>query len=168
MPFGIPKEIWTVTNLETGELNLEAHHQWIAAMRTKEKSKLNDKNEPEQSDALLSEKIGVPSPMEIVMGGGRNSKSSIGYLCFCNVVEQYQQMYEDAARLDKFAVNSIILRELHTMGCRFVKCTSEGLVVQPDGIATEKISHAFRNFRATKTTKKGRETGTTKRGISET
>jgi hypothetical protein len=58
-----------------------------------------------QNDAILSENIGHPGPMDIVMGGGRNSKSSIGHLCFRNVVEQ-------SARIAKFSVNSVVRREL--------------------------------------------------------
>eukprot|EP00339_Tiarina_fusa_P010073 CAMPEP_0117009838 /NCGR_PEP_ID=MMETSP0472-20121206/8830_1 /TAXON_ID=693140 ORGANISM="Tiarina fusus, Strain LIS" /NCGR_SAMPLE_ID=MMETSP0472 /ASSEMBLY_ACC=CAM_ASM_000603 /LENGTH=476 /DNA_ID=CAMNT_0004712231 /DNA_START=89 /DNA_END=1519 /DNA_ORIENTATION=+ len=159
MTFGIPKDVWPF-NMESDEPDLEAHHRWLKALRAREKKSQVSTAIGESLSTKPSGNggdVAAPGPMDIVMGRGRHAKTSIGYLRFRDLVEKYRGEYDNSERFEKVVVANIVFRELRRQGCRFVKNTAHGVQVQSDLVAMEKISHAFRNIRLIKTSRRGRK-----------
>jgi hypothetical protein len=170
VPAPIPKDCLPL-RMDTGELELKTYHEWLATMKAREKSRQSNKTDRSSGERSTpaAREIAVPGPMNIVIGRGRHSKSSTRYFRLLELVEKYFEEYDTSERFEKVVIVNVIFGELRRMGCRFVRCGARGLLEQPDDVAMEKISHSFRNFRLSKGIhKKGRETGTAKRDISET
>jgi hypothetical protein len=101
----------------------------------------------------------VPDPMDIVMGRGRFSKNSTGHFQLGRLVQERQEEYDGAKRAKKAAIDGSILRELRSIGCRFVRSSPQGLEeVQVHENVREKISHPFRNAKLKKVQKRRRKT----------
>ena len=95
--------------------------------------------------------VSVPGPLDILLGRGKSSKSSAGYLRLRNLIEQYSDEYDNAERYEKTVIVDYIVTALQQGGCRFVRMHPDiGLVQEPVTVAREKISHAFRDARRTK------------------
>jgi hypothetical protein len=169
MTFGIPKDVWPIDE-QTGELDLEAHHQWLETLKVREKSQLlrNNSNSAQEEVVSRAKEVVVPGPMDIMVGLGRQSISSPGYMKFRDLLQDHREEYENADRNEKTIISNLLFQILRDGGYRFVRCTPDGLMSECNEVeARNKISHTFRNMRQ-KTSRKGRQTGTTKRGNPET
>ena len=179
MTFGIPKEVLPI-NPETGEIDLQYHHKWLDVMRKKEQQR-KEEREAEAAAAASGgsgggeeygatqkpkgKEVAVPGPMDIVVGLGRQSITSCGYLKFRDTLLEHREEYENAERFAKTVIAGDILKKLLNSGCRFVRCTPDGILTECTEVeARDKISHAFRNMRQQGTRRKGRTTGSMKRG----
>jgi hypothetical protein len=184
MTFGIPKDFLPF-KIETGEVDLRAHRQWIATLKIREAmdatrattiARLSQQQQPQQSQhgtiitnmmlassTLFNKEIVAFGPLDIIMGKGRQPKSSVGYLRFRNLLEGHCEEYDNAERKDKMNIAGNILKKLRGMGCRFVRHSPQGLLEEcDDDESLKKICHTFRNIRLAKKQKRenAREVGT--------
>jgi hypothetical protein len=180
MTFGIPKGFLPF-KIATGELDLRAHHQWIATLKVREatmdasRRAIDLTHSEKQHDTttrttstngtstatmnpppspVFNEEIMVPGPMDIIMGRGPQPKSSVGYFRFRSVLEEHFHEYDTAEREDKMGIAGTVLERLKGMGCRFVRRSLEGLLEEcKDSESLDKICHTFRNIRWARTQK---------------
>ena len=158
MTFGIPRDALPF-NMETGKAELRAHHAWLDMVRAREQAV--SKPEGPSSGGGSNGEIVTLGTMDIIVGRGSHSRSSVGYLRLRNLVQDHYEQYEKAGRTEKTSIAKKILQESKAAGCRFVRFTPEGLVECDEGQSREKISHTFRNMRHTSKTeqKKGEKRG---------
>lgn len=100
-----------------------------------------------QQQTQEQKEVAAPGPMDIVLGRGKNSKSSPGYLRLRGLVEDHCDAYDKSERFNKMRVVNFILKDLRQSGCRFVRITPEGLTEATPEMAREKVAHAFRDVR---------------------
>jgi hypothetical protein len=186
MTFGISKDVWPFKDDHSGMMDLEPHRDWLATQRNREKpqprlisssSTLSSlETTADSSSSAFAKEISVPGLMEILLGRGKRSKSSAGYLRLRSLVEDHCDAYDKSERYEKVVVVDYILGELRKSGFRFVRATPRGLSEEKDNVvAREKVAHAFRDARRAR--RGGRSennnnttvspTRTAKRGISE-
>ena len=92
--------------------------------------------------------------MDIVIGRGRHPFNSVGHSRFKQLIESYYDEYDRTNKQVKFSVVDKVLKAFQTMGCRFVRITSNGRTTMATVVPVEewkdKIYHAFRNLRLAK------------------
>mmetsp|Transcript_28982 Transcript_28982/g.44575 ORF Transcript_28982/g.44575 Transcript_28982/m.44575 type:complete len:259 (+) Transcript_28982:119-895(+) len=94
----------------------------------------------------------VPGPFDLVLGRGRHTDDSVGYLRFRSLLEEHSETYDRATtRSEKGEIANALLQDLKQAGCRFLRRNSEGfLEVCDESESRVKVSHAFRNIRKKK------------------
>ena len=102
--------------------------------------------------STTNKEIIVPGPLDILLGKGKQPKSSVGYMKFRTLLEDHYEMYDTAERYDKTVIAGYLLKKLHCMGCRFVRRSANGGYLEEclEDEAQEKIRHTFRNIRSAK------------------
>jgi hypothetical protein len=164
MTFGISKDVWPLDE-KTGEVNLEAHHQWLNCLTTREQLQLNTSNSGSEGVVSQGKEVMVRGAMDIVVGTGRQPSTSIGHMKFRDLLLSHREEYEKVDRFEKTVISSLLCQRLRDDGCRFIRYTAEGLMTECTEIEVrEKVSHGFRNMRPHKPRTKGKKTGTAKRG----
>lgn len=98
------------------------------------------------------ESVCMPSPFDVISGRGRSLMTHQGNRVLRNLVEEHLGSYEEASRQDKKVVSSKVV-DLIKMKGRFLKEHLYGWVEIDDVAARLKVSHAFRDLRAS--SKKG-------------
>jgi len=174
--------------MDTGQLKLRNHHTWIETMRIQEEQKQPQKTTSTmitkteanfdatvvathvssstiptrtvstQPATSKRETINVPGKLDIVLGRGSHSRNSPAYMRFRTVLEKHRESYDSVERCHRMVIANQVLVELQSGGCRFLKMTPNGILVECDTRESEKkISHAFRNMRLKYKKKKNKE-----------
>ena len=126
----------------------------VASTQTENTASTTDETDTTTKSAPTShettKEIIVPGPMDMISGRGRRkSANSVGYLRMQTLLDKHSAAYENAGgQLAKVVIADVVLKELQSMGCRFIKSSPEqGYVEESEESAREKISMAFRNRR---------------------
>jgi hypothetical protein len=179
MTFGIPREAFPILGVD-GTMDLSRHHKLLESCKYIEKkgkrteepavSRANSSSEDEQSKSsgscsfsittIKDEKniiILIPSPMDVLMGRGRQPGSRPGSLRMHHLLEENFDAYE-ADTDQKTAITMNIIKEMKRSGCRFLRQLEEGggYVEVDDSAVQSKLMHGFRSLRS-KTKKKNSE-----------
>lgn len=149
MTFGIPKEFLAVD--PTGQVDLTNHTMLLKTIEVEEQKE--DASVKYQfiinAATTLGEKFLIPGHTDIILGRGQHAKNTPGHLRFTQLLEEYQARYECAEKSQKTGVADVILKELKSSGCRFLKSRAKGGWLEvSDHDGREKINHAFRNLRS--------------------
>jgi hypothetical protein len=151
MSFGIPKEAIPI-NLETGELEVQSHLQWMETVKAKEQY---TRDAGPKSVTPVNE-IVILGLMDIIVGRGNKSRSSVGYLRMCGLIQDHRDEYENSDRNEKTRLSQTIVKKALQAGCRFIRWTPQGLVECDELQSRDKIAHAFRNMRRTENYGRGK------------
>jgi hypothetical protein len=135
MTFGITSETLPVS--PSGDLRLEAHHEYIQKMRKAEMSP-KDKN---------ANRIILPGKFDVLLGRGKPLQKHDGNLNYHYVIEGYHANYDQATKLEKTQLAKYIVEKIQSQGGRFLKQEDEGWLEISDEDARVKVSHTFRNHR---------------------
>jgi hypothetical protein len=186
LTFGIPRE--AIPIMDDGSLNLSQHHKLldILKFREAEEKRATQEKETKQSafassPASTGEKLTssspwfppkntedveddeglivlIPSPMDILMGRGRQPNSRPGSLRMYHVLHENMDAYEAATHnAEKTKMAKKIIKEMKASGCRFLREVEEGggYVEIDVSTARAKIAHRFRNLRRKSKIKNG-------------
>ena len=93
------------------------------------------------------ESICMPSPFDVISGRGKSLIGHQGNRILRNLVQEHIDSYEEADRQDKKMVSSNVVDLIKKKG-RFLKEQSHGWMEIDEVAARLKVSHAFRDFRA--------------------
>lgn len=175
--FGIPSECLPIDTM--GQVDLTNHKLFLESINTQEQQlKTSGGNECSSVSSsssttkvqlmahykIVPEKCLIPGHLDIILGRGQHAKNTPGHLRFKQLLENHQARYESAEKSQKSAVAGLVLNELKSAGCRFLKPRPEGGWVQvSDDAGREKINHAFRNLRNTTSKKPAPQTSSRKR-----
>mmetsp|Transcript_19560 Transcript_19560/g.36480 ORF Transcript_19560/g.36480 Transcript_19560/m.36480 type:complete len:489 (+) Transcript_19560:119-1585(+) len=133
MTFGIPSETLPVS--ASGDLRLEAHHEYISKMRKSEMAR-------KRSCIIL------PGKYDVLLGRGKPLQKHNGNLNYHYVIEGFHSNYEQASKLEKTKLAKHIVEQIQGQGGRFLKQDETGCWVEiDDETARTKVSHTFRNHR---------------------
>jgi len=155
MTFGIPREAIPVSATD-GTVDLTWHHKMLKQMEAIQKKRrqvLTAARTP-PSEASTPEpqlEVGpilVPMQLDVMMGRGHHPKNRPGALRMHNLVLEYREEYDSAAKLGKTAITKKILHQMKQSGSRFlIGAPGGGYMECSDTAAREKISAGFRNLR---------------------
>jgi hypothetical protein len=123
---------------EDGRIEKEAMEQWIQRRREIELS------------LPFKAKYVVPQPDDVLLGRGKKVRSFPGNMKFRGKIETYRRTYDNSSKFEKSVLIETILRSVKDAGGRFLQLGSNGHFEVDDDVARKKISHAWRNMRATK------------------
>lgn len=106
-----------------------------------------------ETNAVISAVAGseqnVPTDKDVLLGQGKALEESPGNLRLRELIESNSSRYEKASRFDKTTIAHNLVQAIKASGGRFLKqAAGDGWEVVVDTAARDKISHAFRNFRA--------------------
>merc|ERR1712113_454413 len=116
----------------------------------------NESNDDDDDDIV--DLVIVPTQSDVLFGKGRKMKQHPGNIA-CNLLcEEMQEAYESAGKFEKTDIAESIITAVHERGGRFLKATtgsnedadSCGWLEVDRLVAREKISHAFRRLRKSK------------------
>lgn len=148
MTFGIPMECLPVD--VTGQVDLTNHTTLLKTIELEEQHSTMQDQLMAQAATTIGMKFLIPSQMDIILGRGQHAKNTPGHLRFTKFLENHQARYESAEKSQKTGIADLILKELKSHGCRFLKPRAGGGWLQvTDDAGREKINHAFRNLRST-------------------
>ena len=102
------------------------------------------------------ESVCMPGPFDVISGRGRSLMSHQGNKVLRNLVEEHLGAYQEASRQDKKVVSSQVVELIKKKG-RFLKEHLHGWVEIDDVAARLKVSHAFRDLRASSSKRSGTE-----------
>ena len=89
--------------------------------------------------------IVIPNHEDILLG--RGNINHYGNLRFRQLIDQYQQEYEDADKVGKTNVAEKIVQVIKSSGGRFLKKNGNGWIQECDEKSRYCVSHRFRNMR---------------------
>jgi hypothetical protein len=171
LTFGIPRE--AIPIMDNGSMDLSHHQKMLDSLKhIEEKGKpieeieVSTRTSSTQSTSLDSGSfdnaiapvaeqkeeaiILIPSPMDVLMGRGRQPKSRPGALRMHYLLAENIDAYESTNHnFEKTVIAEKILMEMKELGCRFLREEGHGgCYVEIDGAAARtKIAHGFRNIR---------------------
>jgi hypothetical protein len=148
MTFGIPMDMFPITS--DGKFPLDNHKNWLAQRRTLETMENTLSND--------DERVGVPSPLDILLGRHWEAQCHQGNLRFRNTIAKHGDAYEKAKKLEKTQIAEEVVEELRASGSRFLKSDGVGYVLVHDKVTREKVSRAFRNRRKALVSEEDRKT----------
>lgn len=148
------------------EMSTDHHEKWLQERRRFEAERASNKKlEVVQKQDVLDSKMDslkdslnipppthpgyvTPLPVDILFGRGSTVVEHAGNMHFRQLVDIYMHKFEAAGKSGKSAVVQIILRRIKNASGRFLK-REDGIhwIEVDDGIARNKIAHAFRNRR---------------------
>ncbi|CAJ1966142.1 unnamed protein product [Cylindrotheca closterium] len=103
------------------------------------------------------ESVCMPSPFDVISGRGRSLMGHHGNRILRNLVEEHMETYEAASRQHKKVVSSEVVDLIKKKG-RFLREHLHGWVEIDTEAARMKVSHAFRDFRASSKKTFGKDT----------
>jgi hypothetical protein len=173
LTFGIPRE--AIPIMENGSMDLSHHQKMLDSLKyIEEKGKPKEEKEVStrtswtqstSSDGSFDNAIApageqkeediilIPSPMDVLMGKGRQPKSRPGALRMHYLLAENMDAYESTNhKFEKTVIAEKILLEMKVLGCRFLREAEHGgsYVEIGDATARAKIAHGFRNLRRNK------------------
>jgi hypothetical protein len=177
LTFGIPRE--AIPIMDNGSVDLSHHQKILDSLKyieekgkPKEEIEVSTRTSSTQSTSSDSgsfdnaiapaaeqkeeDIILIPSPMDVLMGKGRQPKSRPGALRMHYLLAENMDAYESTNhKFEKTAIAKKILMEMKALGCRFLREAGHGgcYVEIDDATARAKIAHGFRNIRRNKTEK---------------
>jgi hypothetical protein len=169
MTFGIPRDAIPLS--DAGTLDLSYHRGMMDAMQAREERKESSKFKASDASVAAPDRSTtlVPAPMDLIMGRGRQPKSQLGTLMMHNLLLEHRDAYDAGVKFEKTVVSELILKELKSLGSRFLMPTADGFVECDDVAARAKISQGFRNLRwKTKDNNRQQESKGKKRNLVET
>jgi hypothetical protein len=122
---------------DDGQIEKEVMAQWIQRRQEIESS-------------LISEKIIVSQPEDVLLGRGKKAHAFPGNLKFRSKIEANCYTYDKSSKFEKSVLIEMVLRSIKDTGGRFLQQGPNGYIEVEDDVARKKISHAWRNLRASK------------------
>jgi hypothetical protein len=172
LSFGIPRE--AIPIMDNGSVDLSHHQKMLDSLKhieekgkPKEEIEVSTRTSWSQSTSsdsgsfdnaiapAVEEKeediILIPSPMDVLMGKGRQPKSRPGALRMHYLLAENMDAYESTNhKFEKTLIAEKILMEMKVLGCRFLAGHGGSYVEIDDATARAKIAHGFRNIRRIK------------------
>jgi hypothetical protein len=121
-----------------GRIQNEAMEQWIQRRR-----------EIESALPIEGKKV-VPQPEDVLLGRGKKVQAFPGNLKFRGKIEANRRTYDNSSKFEKSVLIEAILRSVKDSGGRFLQQGTKGYFEVDDDVARKKISHAWRNLRASR------------------
>lgn len=115
------------------------HQEWLQRLWLKEAV-----TPTKAADAI------VPHKFDCLFGKSKRARDHTGTIRCRVLVEMQVARYEKASRRDKTKVADDVIAIVHASKGRFLKCVRNQWVEVPHEMAREKISHFFRELRATR------------------
>jgi hypothetical protein len=186
LTFGIAREAIPIR--DDGSDDLFHHHKLIETLRLKEAAKKNkgaqkqrgpvsasmssvtacSSSHKESAPPITAEEeedgdpILIPSPMDVLLGRGRQPKSRPGSLRMYSILHENMAAYEATTLAgEKTEIAMKVIKEMKASGCRFLRVEGGYYKEIDDRTARAKIAHGFRSLRKNK---KKKEDGTTTSG----
>lgn len=100
------------------------------------------------SSRTVVEVVCVPKVEDVLLGRGKKVQSFPGNMKFRQKIEENRYLYDNATKFEKSVLIETILRSVKDVGGRFLQHGTCGYVEVDDDVARKKISHAWRNLRA--------------------
>ncbi|KAG7366859.1 hypothetical protein IV203_029529 [Nitzschia inconspicua] len=122
-----------------GKIKREIMKQWIRRRLAEEGS------QPQEIETV------VPNPEDVLLGRGKKVQSFPGNLKFREEIESNRHTYDMSSKFEKSVMIEIVLRRVKDTGGRFLQHGASGYFEVDDDVARKKISHAWRNLRASET-----------------
>jgi hypothetical protein len=143
MSHGIPKLILPIN--EEGAVEVDQHRKWLADHQTTE-------NQP--TPLTASTRSGVcgdlfmPTDKDVLLGRGKMVDGNAGNVLLKRIVASNYGRFQSSSRFEKTIVTHTVYLRMKKSGSRFLKKTDGNWIVVEEAVAREKISHAFRNYKA--------------------
>jgi uncharacterized protein YigA (DUF484 family) len=96
----------------------------------------------------------IPGPFDVLLGRGKQSQENAGNLRYRNLIESYQERYENARKAEKTSIADEVVQMVKQCQGRFLKENHADFVEVTDTKAREKVSHSFRSLRSNASSKK--------------
>lgn len=109
----------------------------------------------------------TPLPPDVLLGRGKVVRNHPGNITFRNQIEADRDEYDNSSKFDKSVMIETILTGVKASGGRFLQLGPGGYVEVDDDIARKRISHSWRNLRASKKPASPNTTVSLKRNIHE-
>ena len=139
----VPDQMPTSSDDTTAYAALLTQRKELESQRRSDRSLTNERQ---------PESVCMPGPFDVISGRGRSLMSHQGNKVLRNLVEEHLGAYQEASRQDKKVVSSQVVKLIKKKG-RFLKEHLHGWVEIDEVASRLKVSHAFRDFRAS--SKKG-------------
>jgi hypothetical protein len=152
MTFGINVEDFPVA--DDLSLKLEMHWKWISQRRKLEALRASSPN-PNQTYVVM------PTHLDVLFGRGKPIQEHPGNLRLCLLVEGMSQSHSQASKMHKTQMTRDIVKDILSLGGRFLKQEEEIWVQVADTTARSKVSHMFRNIKPARTGQTLSNTNTT-------
>jgi hypothetical protein len=126
-----------IPSFENGRIKEKVIEQWIQKRIVDEAS---------SRDAEL--KTVVPKADDVLLGRGKKVLTFPGNVKFRHTIEANRHAYDSSSKFEKSVLIETILRSVKDVGGRFLQNGPDGYFEVDDDVARKKISHAWRNLRA--------------------
>jgi hypothetical protein len=147
MTFGIAG--WAFPLEEDGTLKRKNHEEWLKTRRVVESFRAAE--EAESSSSRAVQVITVPSLPDVLFGRGMRCQTHPGNIRLKLLMEKLFSKYEGSNRAQKKELTATIVRQVKSMGTRFLKQKHGGDLSWEgvdDKTAQAKVSHDFRSLRS--------------------
>lgn len=139
-----------------GKIDTTEHEARLAELASLDMgSMLVDKTGSVTDESTTGQAL-VPTPEDVLLGRGKHGKKWPGNLRLRKLVDDYNDAYKGTDRDGKIAISHDIYDEMVDSGVRFLvpsrNGTSDGWVKMPRREVCIRISHLFRNLRASERT----------------
>jgi hypothetical protein len=121
---------------EEGEPDLSRHLNYLEERKTTE----------EESKRKVSDGIGPPTSIDVVLGRGKPFQEYPGNLRLQEIIEKHWSKYQKADRFEKTVITMEIVTATKSSGGRFLKKDGDGWILVDDTVAKDRVSHSCRNI----------------------
>lgn len=139
--YGIPNHSLPVT--AEGEPKIKAHKAWV-------KSRMQLESNGIIGNGNDTKIVVVPGRGDVLLGRGKPFQEHFGNLGFHMLLDHYLHDYENAMKFQKMQLAQKVVDLVHEYGGRFLKQEGAGWVEVDEAVAREKVSHAFRTRRSSR------------------